>query len=569
MGPFDVINLTDCRLPGGTSASVGEEIRAQSSAGFRTGLLHVPSRLTEPGHPFSEHLASCIDEGLAELIVGHRSDLEAKLLVIRHPSVFAEIPDDLPRVSADRQLMVANQTPTDRSGRHRFYEPTTVAANLERAFGEEVLWAPIGPEVRDSLAGRTGGLPLADEDWVNVIDVPSWAADRSRPAGHQPIIGRHGRDSWQKWPDNSRDLLAAYPASARVDVRILGGSETAERIIGGRPDNWEVLPFGSVPPRRFLAEIDFFVYFPHPDWVEAFGRTILEALASGAVAVLPDRFARLFGDACTYRDPAEVVATVSHLYDDWDAYVARSAVAMEVAAERFSYATHVRRLRALLGEPTSKRETEIERRESVPARQREAAGDPGSSEEDRAPVPLSDGKVGAGSVLKGPTSIPWRLRSVGRRASHRARVAAAGAMPQLERWIERAPAPVASIVRPLIERVPRRRGTVASTAVVMIVLEGQSRRRLGAIVDLVLRVRLMSGAFDAVFVTSASAASALEDRGVTYAIYTREDSDGPHPPPEGRVRVLVERRRPTHVLAFGEDATEGLIRGLLEAVAPH
>ena len=69
-------------------------------------------------------------------------------------------------------------------------------------------------------------------------------------------------------------------------------------------------------PREFLAQLDFFVYYHHPAWLEAFGRNILEALASGLPAILPAHFRSLFSDAAIYAEPAEVPSVVNQLYAD-------------------------------------------------------------------------------------------------------------------------------------------------------------------------------------------------------------------------------------------------------------
>ncbi|MFX6933843.1 hypothetical protein ABTH55_18690, partial [Acinetobacter baumannii] len=89
-------------------------------------------------------------------------------------------------------------------------------------------------------------------------------------------------------------------------VRVLGGTEAPQEILGGLPEAWTSLPFGSVPVPRFLAGIDFLVYFHHPGLVEAFGRVVLEGLAAGAVCIVPPQMEQVFGDACVYGSPQSV-----------------------------------------------------------------------------------------------------------------------------------------------------------------------------------------------------------------------------------------------------------------------
>ena len=97
------------------------------------------------------------------------------------------------------------------------------------------------------------------------------------------MIGRHGRPDPVKWPRTREELLQAYPDVPDVRVRVLGGGELAVERLGRTPANWEVIEFGTVEPAEFLHGLDFFVYFHDPDLIEAFGRTIMEAMAAAGV----------------------------------------------------------------------------------------------------------------------------------------------------------------------------------------------------------------------------------------------------------------------------------------------
>jgi glycosyltransferase involved in cell wall biosynthesis len=134
------------------------------------------------------------------------------------------------------------------------------------------------------------------------------------------VIGRHSRPSPQKWPTDPKIIEAVYPVDGSAIVRILGGADPVRDVLGYVPESWQVMPFGAVDPREFLAQLDFFVYYHHPAWVEAFGRNILEAMASGLPAILPPHFRRLFGDSAIYAEPADVPSLVSRLYSDRPAF---------------------------------------------------------------------------------------------------------------------------------------------------------------------------------------------------------------------------------------------------------
>lgn len=347
---YDVVFVTDCRLPGGTAASVAEEITAQHRAGYRTAIAHVDSHLVGHPRPFNPRVARLVEDGAADVLVG-TTPVTAGLVLVRHPGMLVAPGLSLPPITTERCLVVVNQTPADPDGERVYYDVDTVAHVALERFGVRPDWTPIGPLVRDQVRTQAPHLELMDQDWFNVIDVDAWAAPRTRFRGDRPVIGRHSRDDRRKWPATREEIVEVYPTDGSMEVRVLGGADHALRELGGLPDNWTTYAFGAMPPERFLAGIDFFVYFHHPSLVEAFGRTILEAMASGAVAVLPHHFERLFGDAPVYSTAAGARDAVRALYADHAAYLERSRRGQDFVRERFGHEAHVRRLARLIGDP--------------------------------------------------------------------------------------------------------------------------------------------------------------------------------------------------------------------------
>ncbi|SMY13190.1 glycosyltransferase [Brevibacterium jeotgali] len=348
---FDVLMATDCRFPGGSTASVVEEIEAQHRAGYRTALIHLPSPVQRSRRPFAQRIVEVLRAGKVELVLPHER-VRAKVLLVRHPTLFTTVPEDLPDVSVDATVMIANQVPVDDRATEPYYDVETVHRTTQRALGHAPVWAPIGPLVRDAIVASWSQVPMVGADWVNIIDAPVWSSPRDGLVGDLPVLGRHSRGHWSKWPDTRDDLLAAYPDDPRYRVRVLGGTEAPEEILGGLPERWTSLPFGSVPVPRFLAGIDFLVYFHHPGLVEAFGRVVLEGLAAGAVCIVPPQMERVFGDACLYGAPQDVTAIVDRLAADPAALAAQRERGLAAVRERFSYEAHRERLAAFAGAPT-------------------------------------------------------------------------------------------------------------------------------------------------------------------------------------------------------------------------
>lgn len=344
---FDIVMASDLRLPGGTTASMAEEIRAHAAAGYRTAIFHVSSRLSRKRDLGIEpRIRQCIDEGLATLLLpGDRA--HARLAVVRNASVFEAVPSSAPEVSADHVVLVVNNVAEDAAGQ-RHFDPVSVNATLTGLFGSVPRWFPIGPAVRRTLGPYTAVLDLSDTDWLNLIDVTEWSVPRRELSpSRSVVIGRHSRSHPAKWPDDAESLLALYPPH-RV-VRVLGGADPVRETLGEIPAHWIVEEFGARDPRDFVADLDFFVYFHRADLIEAYGRTIMEAMASGAVAVLPEHFREAFGDAAVYATPHEVQPLIDALTADPRAYRAQSALGQEFIARTHGYQVHVDRVAALIG----------------------------------------------------------------------------------------------------------------------------------------------------------------------------------------------------------------------------
>ena len=338
---FDVLIATDFRHIGGTTASIAQEIEVQARLGLRTGLVDVAAPYM-PQRPWAGRIRSLVGAGLAE-VVSARRPVTARLLLLRHPRVFAADGWSL-AARADRAVMIANHVVRDGANPLPYYDVPAVMARLEAELGAAPLWAPIGPTVRDSLVGLPRPPELVATDWHNVIDVDAWARPRA-PRSGPPVIGRHARDDIKKWPERPDDLLGAYPDSDALQVRILGGARGAVKILGSQPAGWEVLPFGNVPPEDFLAGLDAYVYFHHAAMREAFGRAVLEALAAGLPVVTHPYLERLFADACVYAEARDAGRIAADLARDRPTLNRRG---MELVRERYDWEAHRRRLDDLL-----------------------------------------------------------------------------------------------------------------------------------------------------------------------------------------------------------------------------
>lgn len=339
----DVAIVSDFRLPGGTTASIAEETRAQSAAGISTALIHAQSQITTTVTGFSQHIM-----GVADLprvhIVSARAALHARLVIVRHPTVIQTSATAFPRLTADQVVLVANHPAVDADGTWQ-YDVAAADAAAQRFFHQVPEWAPISPVVRASITEQPAPeVRLAEQDWVNVFGRELVTTPRTGFVADRPVIGRHSRPQKEKWPDTAEAILSAYPEDPTYRVEVLGGADVPGEILGRIPQAWSVAPFGAEAPADFLQRIDFWVYAHHPQWREAYGRAIMEALAAGCLVVLPEYLQEIYGDAACYAEPSEIKAVVDRFWRNPQAFVEQSRRGQQFAVDH-GPGRHLERLR--------------------------------------------------------------------------------------------------------------------------------------------------------------------------------------------------------------------------------
>ncbi|MGL4237206.1 hypothetical protein [Tabrizicola sp.] len=348
----DILIAGDFRFPGGTSTSIASEARALAAAGYRLGLLSLATGPLSKWRSIHPEIRALADSGTARF-VPQGEHVAAELVLLHHPAAFAVLPVVPPKVTGRITLLIAHHPVVDAAGTVQ-YDTDTVHALVTALFGPTI-WAPVGPKVRRTLERLPSPPPLTADDWVNVIDAKEWTEPRQgRLPRARPVIGRHSRPEPDKWPDDRETFLAAYPAAPDVSVRLLGYSNALDQVVGPRPENWEVYPFGSMPVRDFLRSLDYFSYFHGTAWTEAFGRSVLEAMATGLVCLLPPDFQDLFGDAAIYCAPTEVLGHVRRLEKDPKGRAELSSRAIKMVSQRYGPAKAVARVAAMIGAPSSR-----------------------------------------------------------------------------------------------------------------------------------------------------------------------------------------------------------------------
>lgn len=342
---YDVVFACDWRPFGGPQKSMLEEIAALRDRGLRTAVMHLESyrHMTAAAKPLCAPVQELINSGDVGQVLPDDA-AEVSLLVTRYPPVLQYRVGERLGFTPEKAIVLANQAPCEQDGSDRRYVPSQCHHIAREFFGVEPTWVPQGPMVRAALADELDATVLSDVDVPGVVDVGDMLP-RQGFRSDVPVLGRHARDDWTKWPADRAALLRQFPSTSTVDVRIMGGAKSAEKLLGtATPPNWIVYQPGDLDVDNFLRQLDFYVYFPHPTMIEAFGRAVVEALAAGCVTILPQRFEETFEDAALYCLPEEVPWLVQDYYRRPAAYLAQSRLAQQRVRENFSHDSYVAKI---------------------------------------------------------------------------------------------------------------------------------------------------------------------------------------------------------------------------------
>jgi glycosyltransferase involved in cell wall biosynthesis len=314
---YDFVVISDFALKGGAFVSTLNYIIAAVRDNRRVAVVHWRKFDLNNHAPVNPKLYdACLKYNIDILTPG--DTVTSKYVLFGYPAIINTLLDDFPRIIAEQVILIINQF-AERlyDGSDPQYDPEVVRANLRTLFGQEGTWIAISQLVR-GLMERDKRYPTPSESiWSPMIEAEQWTQRPLRWRGDglkYPVIGRHGRDAYTKWPSDAKELRAAYLADKPWPVRMLGGASCALNVIGETPSNWEVIPFGSVEADVFLNDLDFYIHYPHEKYIEEFGRAVMEAMAIGVPVILPPVFKQTFGDAALYADASKVAETIERVW---------------------------------------------------------------------------------------------------------------------------------------------------------------------------------------------------------------------------------------------------------------
>lgn len=338
---YDVVIIGDWRQFGGPQKSMIEEIKALLKYGKKVAVCHLEAFrfLSTENKAKTDKIQKVINEGVVDEVCLD-DDINVGTIILRYPLILQFIPNSVSKWKFDKGIIVANQAPHELNGDDFRYYVTDCMENSKKLFGNYFDWAPMGPHVRKAVENKVPENMMLD-NFPGIVSREEWHIEKKCFVADKPVIGRYSRDNFLKFPNSKKKLLQAYPTRGCY-VKIMGGEISCDEITGGKiPDNWTLYPYGDVDVKDFLKEIDFFVYFDNPNIIEAFGRSILEAIASGVLVILHPKFKIVFGAAALYCYEEEVADLVNKHYE-LDIYMAQRDRAASYLDSNFSYASFLK-----------------------------------------------------------------------------------------------------------------------------------------------------------------------------------------------------------------------------------
>ncbi|WP_024460078.1 glycosyltransferase [Marinimicrobium sp. LS-A18] len=346
---YDIVVIADFNLSGGAFVSTMNYVDAAIAQGKRVAIFHWRRADLDVETPLKPVLRQRAGRGDFDILAAGES-VKSEVVLVGYPVVLNYRLDMVPEIITKHFIILVNQMASRlTTGEDPQYDPRRVGENVRALFSVAPVWVPISGLVQ-RLMREDERYPEPHFDiWNPLLNVDNWCLTRVNWRGDQrpmPVVGRHARDHYTKWPGTAEALAAAYCVNRDCEVRLLGGADHALSILGAHPDNWHVLEFAD-STYDFLQELDFFVHYPHEHYIEEFGRAVLEAMGLGIPAILPPVFKETFGDFACYAEPDEVWQVIESLWGDRQAYQAASERGLQFVREHARYDVLNRRLEKL------------------------------------------------------------------------------------------------------------------------------------------------------------------------------------------------------------------------------
>jgi hypothetical protein len=311
--------VVDPRFPGGTSSAVARELYALVGA-FELEVVFYKSSMFR-----GDTINPKIDSACMELGIETRwspSIVKCRNVVFHNPASLKFDADFPIRIVAENFIVVAHENFMKPDGEEGFDVAHCLGLLSKATVAKRWSIAPVSNYCR-TVVGRwlaqhevmQSQWSITTANWINICDFETFEPN-PKPRDRR---GRFSRAGFEKF-DTAENMLRQYPPHAEA-CKILGADSF---LLDPKsiPSHWEMLAFGSINVSVFLNDIDFFVYYTHPNLAESFGRVVAEAVASGKLVITDHRLAQSFPEMCIAAESADIDAIIQRYCSNPKDYVA-------------------------------------------------------------------------------------------------------------------------------------------------------------------------------------------------------------------------------------------------------
>jgi hypothetical protein len=337
---LDVVFAADWCEDGETQASAVEEIRQLLEAGYRVGVLHMENaiHLSRYARTYNQPIQQMISAGQVSHVVADETHYHVTLMLVRSPELLQFVPHGRVGFHIRHVAVAAEKPPWEQQGFVVRYLPTDCSAHAAEFFGARPRWVPRTAAIRATLQTVVTPEQLHDSNYVTPFNHKKWQAPRRSPAQPTPVIGRWaGETAWQ-WPATSEQIHQVWPTDGSADVRFYGSPATVLTLVGHEqlPPEWLCFRVGEIDRCTYYRSLDFYVHYRQQRSAAEVELPVLEALATGCVAVLPPWMEPAYGQGAVYAAPWEVPAVLRYFVDNPGSFMRQSNRGVEFARAHHS-----------------------------------------------------------------------------------------------------------------------------------------------------------------------------------------------------------------------------------------
>lgn len=332
---LDVVIAADWCEDGETQACAVAEIHQLLEAGYRVGVMHLENaiHLSSYARTYTQPIQQMISAGKVTHVISDETHYRVNLMLVRSPELLQFMPQGRVGFPIRQVAVVGEQPPWHQPGFAVRYLPTDCSAHAEDFFGARPRWIPKIPEVRAHLRQLVDPAELHDADYATDFTPEDWEAPRRAPGQAIPVIGRWAGDTAWQWPAAPEEIFQIWPRDGSADVRFYGNPHTVLSLIQRTklPPEWLCFRVGEIDRRTYYRSLDFYVHHRQQRSAAETERPVLEALATGCIAVLPPWMESVYGEAAVYAEPRQVAAAIRHYMEDAEAFRRQSNRGVEFA----------------------------------------------------------------------------------------------------------------------------------------------------------------------------------------------------------------------------------------------